>query len=275
MIIQAIGVVASLEFASGLWGGMKASEMDERSLKKYARAFEKNEVARQMVVEKEELLDKRLMNVIKKKKAIVNYSVPKFVEVYGKIQKLEIQISEDLPVLFKNLPENQNQVVSGLVMSYQKEFTNTELVCGLVNPFAGGIGGMIIKDSERFASAANNQMSAANLVYSQAETICATYDAIIERANRLAELLTQFNFLFLKVIENADIIIETKGLNIKNYSKKEKMVLMTCVNFAAAIADLFHVPVITKEGTLTEVSQKAIECGESYLLKMQKIIDEE
>lgn len=284
MIIEGLTAVAIVKgatglgvagFANGLWGAMKASELDERTLKKFARAFEKNEEARQMIAEKEALLDKRLMNVVKKKRAIISISVPQFVEVYSKIQKLNIQISEELPSLFKDLPEDKKQTVAGLVMSYQKPFTDTELICGILNPFTGGLGGTFIKDSERFASAARNQLSEANVIYSQAETICTVYDAIIERADRLSLLLAQLNYLFLKVIESTRVVIEENGLDTTKYSKQDKSILMTCVNFAAAVADLFHVSVITKEGQLIEESRQAIECGESYLLKMQKIINEE
>lgn len=272
MIIEGI-LLGGTTFFGGLAGGIKASEMNEKSLKKYAKAFERNEEARQMIAEKETLLDKRLMNVAKKKRAIISISVPRFAEVYGKIQKLDIHITEEAPILFKNLPENRDRAVDGLVMSYQKPFTDSELVCGLANPFIG-IGGMIVKDSERFASAARNQLSASNVIYSQAETICTAYDAIIARADRLSKLLAGLNFLFLKVIENTHEIIEKNGLNIRNYSDYDKAVLMTCVNFAAAIADVFHIPVVTKEGQLTEASVQAIECGENYLQKMQEVIND-
>lgn len=54
----------------------KSQKIDERALKKYAKAFEKNEEARLLVEQKAALTDKRLANVAKKKRAIVQNTVP-------------------------------------------------------------------------------------------------------------------------------------------------------------------------------------------------------
>lgn len=266
-------MIAGLIF-DGLVGAEKSTKMDERSLKKYAEAFEKNEKARLMVQEKVEHLNNRLMNVAKKKRAIINISVPKFVEVYGKIQKLNIHISEKNLVSWNNFPENPETILNQLTISYQKPFTDQEFICGFFMPFQGGLSGMMVKESERFQSAARNQMSVANVVYSQAETACSVYDAIIGRADRLSVLLAALNVLFLKVIGRTREIIDAKGNNIKNYSEDEKGTLMTCVNFAAAIADILQVPVVSKDGELVESSIQAIECGENYLREMQRVIND-
>ena len=69
----------------------KSLELDEKSLKKYSKAFEMNEEAKLLVKKKEEFTDKRLANVAKKKRAIIQDTVPRFVEVYGKIQKIELE----------------------------------------------------------------------------------------------------------------------------------------------------------------------------------------
>jgi len=272
MILET-ALVAGL-FVDGLVGAEKSSKIDEKALKKYAAAFEKNEKAKQMVQEKAEYLDKRLMNVAKKKKAIINISVPRFAEVYSQIQKLNIQIGEKDPLLLKNLPQESGRILNELTISCQKPLTNQELICGYLNPFRGGfLSEMMVKESERFASAARNQMSMANVVYSQAETACTVYDGIIGRADRLAALLAALNILFLKSIEKTQETIDLRGTYIGNYSETEKGILMTCVNFAVAIADILQIPVVSQDGKLEEASLEAIVCGENYLQKMQTILN--
>ena len=268
-----IGLGAAV-FADGLIGAAKSTAMDEKSLKKYAQAFEKNEKAKMMVEEKAQFLDKRLQNVAKKKQAIIKNSIPRFVEVYGQIQKLEIEINNQKSDLLINLPEEMKLAASNLTIVYQKPMSTQEMVVNFIRPFTGGLRGMMVADSEHFASAARGQLSQANVNYSQAESICALYDAIIERADRLSNLLAAFNFLFLRVIQTSEKVIEKNGINVRLYTKEDKSVLMTCVNFAAAIADIMKVPVLSEEGQLLDAGLEAIQCGEKYLEKMRNVINE-
>ena len=65
----------------------------------------------------------------------------------------------------------------------QKPLTDGQLITEYIFK---GIGGMMIADSKRNLSAAKSQLSAANVVYSQAESVAEVYDAIIGRAERIA-----------------------------------------------------------------------------------------
>ncbi len=94
---------------------------------------------------------------------------------------------------------------------------------------------MMIKDSERLLSAAKRQLSAANVAYSQAESICTVCDAVIARADRISRLLMAMNSLFLRSIEETGKTIQRNGLDVHDYSEKAKGTLMTCVNMAVAM----------------------------------------
>ena len=218
MLLELMGMAigASVVEGSRL---VKSAKMDDRALKKYAQAFEKNEEARQLVKTKTEFTDKRLMNVARKKRAVMEDAIPKFVEVYSQIQKIDLRGAEDL-------------------------------------------------------SATRNQLSQAEVIYSQAESVCAACDAVIARADRIAKLLTGLYVLFLKSIETTKETIERNSYNVRNYSETDKGVLMTCVNFAAALSDVMNVPVITQEGAVAEAALETIETGEAYLANMQRVLND-
>ena len=68
MIVEGLAVGALIKTIHSV---DKAIKMDEKALKKYARAFEQAEEAELLVKQKADYTDKRLANVAKKKRAIV------------------------------------------------------------------------------------------------------------------------------------------------------------------------------------------------------------
>lgn len=266
MIVEAlaIGAVAKLFYSVD-----KSMKTDEAALKKYAKAFERNSEAELLIQKKAEYTDKRIANVAKKKRAVIEVSVPKFADVYGKIQKLEFtgNSGSELPALLNN--SGKLAVLETMTMSVKREFTDKELVCGWIFQ---GIGKLMEKDSKLYLSAANNQMSAANTAYSQAESIAAVYDAITARADRIATLIMNMNALFLRSIQQTKEVIDRNGTNVRNYSEIDKGALMTCVNLAAAMADLINIPVVDENGQICEVAEKMLSTGEECLNEMKKAI---
>ncbi|MFD3156737.1 hypothetical protein ACFIJ5_07745 [Haloimpatiens sp. FM7330] len=266
MVLELLGAGALTHV---LYSTDKSMKMDEKALKKYARAFERSEEAELMVRNKAEYTDKRLVNVAKKKRAIVENTVPKFVEVYSQIQKIDLGGENNNEIAFCDNIEKL-AIFDALVISNKKEFTDKELVCGLLTK---GLGKMMVMDSERYLSAANNQMREANVVYSQSESICTAYDAVIARADRIAKLLMGMNALFIRSIKETKCTIDKNGLDVHNYSECDKGVLMICVNIAVAMSDIINVPVLTSEGAIPEEAIETIMTGEKYLSKMNNAIN--
>lgn len=262
MIVEGIAVAT---LASILAGTDKSMKLDEQAMRKYGKAFMKEE-ARQKLIEKQEFTDKRLANVANKKRAIIEVTIPRFVEVYERIQKLNISKKE---VVFEisNINE-QVSYMKSLSISRKKEFSDKELVCGLIK---NGLGGTFVKDSERFLSAANSQMRATNVVCSQMESIECLYDAIVERANRIAKLLTQFNFLFMRSIDETEKLLNRMD-DIIEANDYEIGVFMTCANIADAISKIINIPVVTPNGKIVEAASEMISTGEKKLNELEKII---
>ena len=258
-------------FASAMYTANKASEMDEKALQKYAAAFEKNEEAALYVKEKAEYTDKRLINVAKKKKAIINYTLPQFMEVYGQIQKLEISKSDQTSVAFYHQIQEGTRDIAIDTVLVKKNFTDKELVCGWL---VHGLNKMMIEDSERYLSAARSQMRAANVVKEQSLSIGEVYDAIVARADRIADLLVKMNPLFIRSVQETKRVIEKNGTDINNYSTMEKGVLMNCINIASAVSDIINVPVVDEQGKISEQAEAMVKIGESKIKELEQIMEE-
>ena len=265
-----LAVMAGIGFVKTMYSANEASKIDEKALKKYAKAFEKGEEAKILIAKKAEYTDKRLKNVVKKKRAIISKTLPKFVEVYEKIQRLDLEINTNFNELALYNKTEQLAVLRNMSISLKKEFTDKELVCGCLTK---GLGKMIVKDSERYLSAAKSQMSAANVAYSQAESICAVYDAIIARADRISKILMCMNALFIKSINATSEKIERNGLNVHSYNQFDKSVLMNCVDIACAISEIMNVPVMDEDGQIAKEAEDMIVRGEENLAKMEQLIN--
>lgn len=266
MIIEALAVGTLVKT---FYSVDKSLKMDEKALKKYAKAFERSEEAELLVRKKAEFTDKRLMNVAKKKRAILQSTVPKFVNIYSQIQKIELENKTIVNEISIRDNVRKLAIWDDLSVSVKKDFTDKELVCGLI---VKGFSKMIEMDSERYLSAANSQMRAANVVYSQSESIGEVYDAIAARADRISNLLMAMNALFIRSINETSLTIEKNGLDVRNYSVYDKNVLMTCVNISAAMSDIINVPVVDEKGQICEAAMEMIATGEKYLEKMNQVV---
>lgn len=262
MIIEALAVGVLI------YNVDKSTKLDEQALKKYAKAFEMNAEAELMLKNKAELVDKRLANVAKKKRAIVENTIPKFVQVYGQIQSIDIEKRNKCNEIAIN-NKDKLAIYDKISISKTKKFTDKELVCGLLFK---GLCGMMIEDSERYLSAAHNQMRSANVAYEQAQSVCAIYDAIIARADRISKLLMNMNAVFVKSIDETARTINKNGLDVRKYNDFDKGVLMTCVNIALAMSDIIDIPVVNPDGKICEQAMKLIVNGEKYLDEIERKI---
>ena len=255
---------------AALYRGNQALELDSQAAKKYSKAFTRECEAHQLVAKKRQLADKRMENVVKKKKAIINSSLPMFIAVYEQIQKINVQPRNRSFDMIQYSDTEWNYMLQSVDIVAKKEFTSQELIFGI---FLKTFSGMVVEDSKRNLSAARSQLSAANVAYSHAQSIAEFYDAIIERSDRITNLLINMNILFMGSISETEKIISKNGTSVGKYSDKEKTTLMLCVNFAVAMTKLLDIPVLDKNGRIAEAAVEMIQTGEDYLTRMNEIIN--
>ena len=248
----------------------KSNRMDEKALAKRSKAYTREMEAYALVNQKRSQADKKMQIVAKKKRAVIESTLPRFVEVYQQIQKIDLTISDknELAVYEKFQSSNTLQAMQVVI---QKPLTDGQLITEYIFK---GIGGMMISDSKRNLSAAKSQLSAANVVYSQAQSVAEVYDAIIGRSERISKLIIHMNALFLGSIFETEKIIAKNGTNVKAYNKQDIGVLMTCVNLAGAMSDIINIPVLDENGELCKAAVEMIQIGEDYLARMNETINQ-
>lgn len=268
MLLESFLLVGAI--GSMIYNTEKSMQNDKTALNTYSHAYEIEREVYTKLREKRQSVEKRLSNVAKKKRALIEYTIPRFVEVYGIIQKIEIENSDKINALLtQSYNSNKVEKIDALNEFVKKDFTDEELVFGILTR---GVFKMMKVDSERYLSAAENQLSAARVLEEQCESVCIVYDAMINHANRISTLLMGLNALFIKSIEQTESITKKNGVDIRNYTDFEKGVLMTCVNMAYAVLDIIRVPVLDENGDIYAGAMESIETGEKYIKKMKNVI---
>lgn len=252
-------------------------EAEEKRLEAIAREAEG------WLLQKQEAdrMQRRLNNIVRKRQAIMEYTLPRFVKVYGKIQTV---LYESLPpavihttdlARIGDLPVSAIESYEGLSSN---ELASTWLLEGPVNFVAGGIafltlgvGASMKKDSERALIAAGRQMRAANAVYAQAESHAQICRAICQFADRIAEITAAMNLLFTRAIAACDQLIQEKGTEKYAYTDEDVNILMTCANLAGAVCTILTVPIMDSQGKIAENGQELIASGVELLTEAQSM----
>ena len=245
-----------IELAALAYCADKSNKMDAQALAKRSKAFTKEAEARDLVYQKRSTAEKKMQNVAKKKRAIIESTLPRFVEVYQKIQKIDLTISDKNELAVYNQFQKSN-AIQAMQVVIQKPLTD----------------GQLITESKRNLSAAKSQLSAANVVYSQAQSVAEVYDAIIGRAERIASLLMRMNALFLGSVFETEKVITQNGTNAKAYNQQDMGILMTCVNLAGAMSEIINIPVLDENGELCKAAVEMIQTGEAYIEQMNDLIN--
>lgn len=261
--------LAVLTGITGIIAADKSSKIDEKAWRTYTEAFEKDSEARMILSQKKDFTEKRLNNVVKKKRAIIKYTVPAFADVYGKIQKVEIKYQDR-----ENPLELRASVDNKLMLNYTEtsempDRTDLELLSSLI---VKGFAQTMIADSKQNLSVAKSQLRAANVVESQSKSYMEVCDTIIARADRIADVLKTLNAMLVASTQKVEAIIQKNGTSIRNYSQQEKEMFMTCVNLAGALSDVMNVPVIEVKEEIAINAEKMLITGEEYIRKMRSII---
>ncbi|MGE4284709.1 MAG: hypothetical protein AB7G87_13525 [Clostridia bacterium] len=235
----------------------KAEEINVKALNRMGNAQREQ-------LNKEEKAKTSLIKLANRKKGILMTSMKQFLELYERIITInfvegdgikELWLSNFTPAIIEEVKTMTS--VAGNTLS-----TGQAIATMLVR---GGISGVIAKESEIGINIAHMRNKQARVIESQAETMCVALDAMSQRSERLAEVLTRLNMLLLKSISNTSEIIEKNGKDRKRYSQDEKDCLQTCMNVASAVKKVLDTPLLDRDGEITVQSLEAIQIGEDYI----------
>lgn len=254
-------------------GANECMKIDERAKKKFARAYERQAEANDLVNKKNKQAEIALKKVINRKRGILSSSMRNFLTVYEKIIKINFLQSQGMKELEGNIITADNlKSIQGMTAISMRPMTDMELIGTFLGGGGGvGIGHAMIEDSKRNLSLANKQLRASEVVYSQAENLSLIIDTLTERSEKIANLLAKLNMLFIKSINHTNQIIDKNGFDRNNYTENDRKALMTCMNIASTIKKIIDVPLVDKQGQLAKETMEAINIGNQFLNKLQNL----
>lgn len=258
-----------IEFLAFMATGLHAVNIDEKALNTIMRSHDVHADAVTMYETTLQKANISLAKLVNRKKAILSGRMNDFLSVYQQIREINFNPGEGIIELFEDqLFVDRTEGIQEMVASSMKPMSEKELfVTYLISPV--GMAGAILKEAKRNEKMAKSQLREAFVLSDQANLIGIALDAITQRADQFSEMLAKFGVLFEAYIDKTNQIISKNGTERKNYSKGEREVLMNCVNFAVAVKAILDIPILGKDGNVTQEAIAAIEDGEKRLIEFK------
>lgn len=272
-MLPLVGIVAGAVvagFAASIPGLEKAERLDERALKKLARAYERRELAAELVKNKEQELETALRKVMNRKMGVLSTSIKDFVDVYNQILRINFNdTSSNLDMSKALVPVDDVSVYQSLAFTPWSGLSDKEAATALIFGVFGGIGRGAAKEAERNLANANRQLRAANSIYEQAENIATSFDLMINECHAVADIVAKLNVFLIRSIKTSKSLIVERGYDASAYSQQDRDVLMTCMNLAQTIKQLIDAPILTKDNEITREVKTAVEIGQTMQKALQ------
>lgn len=251
---------------------MKLSEADkiEASASNInVKAFERTVEAKEKVRVKNEQTEQSILKLVNRKKGIYQSSIVQFLDLYKELQNINFEEGEGLKEL-KTITLSTVSVenLKGMVGVSRNKLTDSQTLATYIFT---GIPGLIKKDSEMNLSSANIRLGQADIIEEQAESICIALNAVSQRADKMANLLMNLNVLFMKSLKHTEEIVIKNGCDKTKYTLNERESIRICFNFAKAIKDILDVPLLDKDGEITQKSLEILQIGENFYNQMKEI----
>lgn len=223
--------------------------------------------------------------VVNRKAAVLNSSFPKFMSLYEKITKIEFNDStEGIKEIFrKSKLDEFNNYMGAFITFNPPSLSDSQLLAGFVvdgikgssigaNFLISGITGSIVKDSESLKTAAYAQKKQALLYKEAVESKGTALEIVCFYMDKVSEIVSKFNGLFLKSIRITEGIIDKNGYDGNKYSDIELEKIGVCMNLAVALKDIIDTPIIDEQNEITNAAKKLIETSEQFIVSFSNII---
>jgi len=254
----------------------KGENLNEQATRKNIKSFTKIAEAEEAQRHTKETMTKAVIKLTNRKKAVLSTTMDSFLNLYGRIKKINFTESDGIRELDNFSPnmleEIHNQVVFVGKISNPPAITKNVVFGYLTGGIVGALAASITDDAKRNLDAARIHARQAEAVIMAQKTISHSYQAISERVNRMTDILTKLNFLFRKSIQHTNEIIDRNGFDKKQYSAEERKDLGNCMNLAGVVKNILDVPIIDENNELTEKSMIAILMGEQCLAEISQVI---
>ena len=254
-----------------VWNMIQADKHNELAEKRNVKAFEKISLAELEVTKQSEKTEMAIEKLINRKIGILKTTMESFLEIYKKIILIDFVESDEIKELFSNsLVSAVPQIGMEKVKIVGCEFSTAQTIGAVV--FQGGVSGFIKEEAKQNANLAAMRNRQADLVKSQAETICVALESIEMRANKISDVLAKLNVVFKKSLDTTSELIERNGKERRLYSKDDKEKIMTCINAATTIKKIIDTPILDANGKIAQKALDVVKAGSDSLAEINRRI---
>ena len=248
----------------------KSMKIDEAALRKNARAATKIAEAENKLKLKQDKTFAILAINAKRKHGILTCHINLFKEQYEILRKLNFEKGRGIEEL-ENFNEIKNKLIHYVSLpsvSSGKIMTDSQLLISYV--LKGGIGGLMIQESEMNSKLASRNMAQANTVEAQINSICIALDGLAQHVEIVTELLERLGMLYIKSIKHMSEIIKANGKDASKYTKRDIDDINTCVAMTKVIYRIINTPLVDANGEIEKESYIVIQNGQNYLDSISK-----
>ena len=223
--------------------------------------------------------------VLNRKSAVINSSFPKFMAVYEKITKIEFNYrTKGIDEIFQHSKLDEFENYMGPALSFNPpSLTDQQLLAGFMidgikgsvfgaDPLISGITSSIVKDSELQMTAASAQRKQANLYEKAVESKSTALESICFYMDKVSDIISRFNGLFLKSMRITEEIIDKNGYAGSNYSDGEVEKIGICMDLAKALKKIVDTPIIDENNQIANQAKELVEISEQYFESFSNLI---
>lgn len=255
------------------YGIKKMNDVDkknESANKTTLKSLERMSKAKENLRLKQEDTHYSIIRLANRKNGILLSTIKDFVSYYEVLKKIDFIEGAGIKEL-KNLqlPQSNLKELQKLVLTASTKMSDRKLIGTFI---LKGIPGLLESDADDRLREASILRKQASLIESQSETGMVALDAIKIRADKITEILTNLNKLFMKSLNVMKKMILEKEANKSLYTDDDKKQIMVTVNFALTIKKIIDSKLIDEEGEITKQSLEALSKGEEYLEKINSMI---
>lgn len=242
----------------------ESMKIDAQSERKNAKAFTKTAEAQKKLEQSNEKAFNALAVNAKRKHGLLTCHLKMFQEQYAVIRKIQFKKGRGIEEIEK-IEEIQQKVQQYMMLPAVisgKAMTDSQLVVSIA---LKGIGGQMIQDSENNLKLASANMSQANAISAQVDSMCIALDGITKHAEIVTGLLEKLGMLYMKSIKNITRILEENGMESERYSEQDIDAINLSLVMTKLIYRIINTPMVDAEGKIEQESAKVISEGKKLL----------
>lgn len=269
-----IGLGAGLTVAKVVYDVVKSDKIEAEAARKNERAMSRIIAANGELKATEENMNLAVKKLMNKKNSILSSTMKNFLELYK--NKMTIIFKDNAELMnidfftTKQLENLSFQISNVYLPSNPPTITPNVITGFLLGGVFGAVTGSMVDDANNNLSLVKMQSQKAAAIETQAKTLKLSYTVVIERVNRINDLLNRLNFLLLKTMLEVDGIFVRED-NINKYTEYEYNLIGLCVNLAKAIKILIDAPIVDDNGNLTQTCNEALSFGNECINKIEML----